>query len=73
MFKAHLERRSRRWHEHRSIHLSAALCAKPSEGRAMRITLDISKLVEESKLAREEADKLNALAAYETGSLGINI
>jgi iron complex transport system permease protein len=42
-------------------------------GRAMKITLDISKLVEESKLTREEADKLKAFAARETGSLGINI
>ena len=39
----------------------------------MKITLDISKLVEEGKLTREEADKLTALAAHETGSLGINI
>ena len=39
----------------------------------MKITLDISKLVEEGKLTREEADKLAALAAHDTGSLGINI
>jgi hypothetical protein len=39
----------------------------------MKITLDISKLVEEGKLAREEADKLTALAAQDTGSLGVNI
>jgi iron complex transport system permease protein len=39
----------------------------------MKITLDISKLVEEGKLTREEADKLTALAAHDTGSLGINI
>ena len=39
----------------------------------MKITLDISKLVEESKLTREEADKLKALAAHETSSVGINI
>src|SRR5512143_2428243 len=39
----------------------------------MKITLDISKLVEEGKLTREEADKLSALAAHDTGSLGINI
>jgi len=39
----------------------------------MKITLDISKLVEEGKLTREEADRLTALAAHETGSLGINI
>ena len=39
----------------------------------MKITLDISKLVEEGKLTREEADRLTALAAHDTGSLGINI
>jgi hypothetical protein len=39
----------------------------------MKITLDISKLVEAGKLTREEADKLKALAARDTGSLGVNI
>jgi hypothetical protein len=39
----------------------------------MKITLDISKLVEEGKLTREEAEKLTALAAHDIGSLGINI
>jgi hypothetical protein len=39
----------------------------------MRITLDVSKLVEEGELTREEAAKLTALAAHETGSLGVNI
>ena len=39
----------------------------------MRITLDISKLVEEGKLTSEEADKLTKLAAHDTVSLGINI
>jgi iron complex transport system permease protein len=39
----------------------------------MKITLDISKLVEEGKLTREEADKLTELAAHDSGSLGINI
>ncbi|HZC98567.1 MAG TPA: hypothetical protein VE267_21035 [Bradyrhizobium sp.] len=39
----------------------------------MKITLDISRLVEQGKLTREEADKLTALAAHDTGSLGINI
>lgn len=39
----------------------------------MRITLDISRLVEEGKLTREEADKLTKLAAHDTASLGINI
>jgi hypothetical protein len=42
-------------------------------GCAMKITLDISKLVEEGKLTREEADKLTALAAHDTGALGVNI
>jgi iron complex transport system permease protein len=39
----------------------------------MKITLDISRLVEEGKLTRQEVDKLMALAAHDTGSLGINI
>jgi iron complex transport system permease protein len=39
----------------------------------MKITLDLSKLVEESKLTAEEADRLRALAARDTGSLAINI
>jgi iron complex transport system permease protein len=39
----------------------------------MKITLDISKLVEEGKLTREEADKLTAFAAQDTGLLGVNI
>ena len=39
----------------------------------MKITLDISKLVEDGKLTPEEAHRLTALAAHETGSLGINI
>jgi hypothetical protein len=39
----------------------------------MKITLDISKLVEEGKLTSEEANKLTKLAAHDTGSLGINI
>jgi iron complex transport system permease protein len=39
----------------------------------MKITLDISRLVEEGKLTRAEADRLTKLAAHDTGSLGINI
>jgi hypothetical protein len=39
----------------------------------MRITLDISKLVEAGQLTREEADRLKALAAQAIGSLGVNI
>jgi iron complex transport system permease protein len=39
----------------------------------MKITLDISRLVEQGRLTREEADRLMQLAAQDTGSLGINI
>ena len=39
----------------------------------MKITLDISKLVEEGKLSAAEAEKLKALASHDTGALGINI
>jgi len=39
----------------------------------MKITLDISKLVEEGRLTPEEAQRSTALASHETGSLGINI
>jgi hypothetical protein len=39
----------------------------------MKITLDISKLVEEGKLTPGEAERLKTLASHETGSLGINI
>lgn len=39
----------------------------------MKITLDLSKLVEEGKLTPAEAERLKSLAAQETGSLGINI
>lgn len=39
----------------------------------MKITLDLSALVEQGKLTREEADRLSALAAHDTGSLAINI
>jgi hypothetical protein len=39
----------------------------------MKITLDISKLVEEGKLTPAEAERLQTLASHETGSLGINI
>src|SRR3984885_10280201 len=45
----------------------------PLDPRTMKITLDISKLVEEGKLTSEEVDKLMRLAAHDTGSLGINI
>ena len=39
----------------------------------MKITLDLSKLQEEGKITAAEADRLKALAAHETGSLGINV
>src|ERR1700754_3253737 len=39
----------------------------------MKITLDISKLVEEGKLTPADAERLTTLASHETGSLGINI
>jgi iron complex transport system permease protein len=39
----------------------------------MKITLDLSKLVEEGKLTPAQADHLKALAKHDTGSLGINI
>jgi iron complex transport system permease protein len=39
----------------------------------MKITLDISKLVEDGKLTPVEAERLKALASHETGSLAINI
>ncbi len=39
----------------------------------MKITLDLSKLVEEGKLTPADAERLKALARHDTGSLGINI
>lgn len=39
----------------------------------MKITLDISKLVEEGKITAAEAERLKTLALHETGSLGINV
>jgi iron complex transport system permease protein len=39
----------------------------------MKITLDISKLVEDGKITPVEAERLKTLASHETGSLGINI
>lgn len=39
----------------------------------MKITLDLSKLVEDGKLTAEEAERLKTLASQETGSLGVNI
>src|SRR5579859_1721208 len=42
-------------------------------GAIMKITLDLSKLIEEGKLTAEEAARLRGLAAHDTGSLAINI
>jgi hypothetical protein len=39
----------------------------------MKITLDISKLLEEGKITPAEAERLKTLASHESGSLGINI
>jgi len=39
----------------------------------MKITLDLSKLVEDGKLTAAEAERLKTLASHETGSLGVNI
>jgi hypothetical protein len=39
----------------------------------MKITLDLSKLVEDGKLTLEEAERLKVLAARDTGSLAVNI
>lgn len=39
----------------------------------MKITLDLTALVEQGKLTPEEAERLRALAARDTGSLAINI
>lgn len=39
----------------------------------MKITLDLSKLVEDGKITAEEAERLKTLASHETGSLAVNI
>jgi hypothetical protein len=39
----------------------------------MKITLDLSRLLEEGKLSPAEAERLRALAAHDTGSFAINI
>lgn len=39
----------------------------------MKITLDVSRLVEEGRLTPAEAERLKALASHDTGSLGVNI
>ena len=46
----------------------------PREGRpAIKIVLDITRLVKEGKLTAQEAERLQALAARDTGSLAINV
>ena len=40
---------------------------------AIRIVLDITRLVEEGKLTAQEAERLQALARRDTGSLAINV
>src|SRR5215471_4176390 len=42
-------------------------------GPTIRIVLDITRLVEEGKLTAQEAERLQALAKRETGSLAINV
>jgi iron complex transport system permease protein len=39
----------------------------------MKVTLDLSKLLEEGKLSPDEAERLHNLAAHDTGALVINI
>jgi hypothetical protein len=39
----------------------------------MKITLDLSRLLQEGRITPAEADRLKVLAAHETGSLGLNI
>ena len=39
----------------------------------MRVTLDLTKLLEEGKISQSELDRLRALAARDTGSLAFNI
>ena len=40
---------------------------------AIKIVLDIIRLVEEGKLTTQEAERLKALARRDTGSLAINV
>jgi hypothetical protein len=41
--------------------------------RTIKIVLDITRLVEEGKLTAQEAERLQALAKRDTGSLAINV
>lgn len=48
----------------------------PTTGRVrkiVKVTLDLTKLVEDGRLSSAEAERLRALAAEDTGSLAINI
>ena len=42
-------------------------------GPAIKIVLDITRLVEEGKLTAQEAERLQGLAKRDTGSLAINV
>ena len=43
------------------------------EAATIRIVLDITRLVEEGQLTAQEAERLQALAKRDTGSLAINV
>jgi iron complex transport system permease protein len=45
----------------------------PETGQAMKVVLDLSHLLQDGKITREEHDRLLRYAARETGSLAINI
>ncbi len=50
--------------------------APPMAGKGenpMKVTLDLTRLLEQGKINQAEFDKLRALAAHETGSLAFNI
>src|SRR5215468_2639331 len=51
------------------------MCRVKTRGRraSIRIVLDITRLVEEGKLTAQEAERLQALAKRDTGSLAINV
>jgi iron complex transport system permease protein len=44
-----------------------------ARGTAMKVVLDLSRLLREGKISQEEFDRLSRLAARDTGSLAINI
>ena len=45
----------------------------PETGQAMKVVLDLSRLLHDGKITQEEHDRLLHYAARETGSLAINI